>query len=321
MNGMDMDELDPQIREALRSVRLTDTRRAELAALAEDTPAKTPSDRVRWQPWALGLAIAATLGLVALPLVPDPMLEAAGSGLLAGPKLEMSDVDRVRTGPFEVLAMGDTVRSLGVFDVERGEDVLTDPAVRDLPEGTTLLLLGVRGERRTLFVEQKGWQAPATNQRTYVVDPDTNRQIHVAVTAHTDSLVVIEANRPVALWMAEHARRGTPLTVETAWVYDQRVVSFDVGPQDAWIAPENDVALVIDGEIATIGLLTAMTGKTASMWMPQDVAETLVQRHTSGGSIRLARIDPFDPTQATITVAPGERKTVLVDALPRMLAE
>lgn len=76
----------------------------------------------------------------------------------------------------------------------------------------------------------------------------------------------------------------------------------------AWTPPASDVARIIDGEIATIGLLTAMTGKTASMWMPQDVAETLVQRHTSGGSIRLARIDPLDPEMATLSTADGSRR-------------
>jgi hypothetical protein len=317
MKGMDMDDIDPQIRDALRAVRLSDARRQELAALAEPPPV-----RARWQPWVLGLAAAATLALVAVPLLPESVTEATGSGLLASPDLQMSDVDRVRSGPFEVLAVGDTVHSLGVFDAARGEDVLDDPAVRALPEGTILRLLGVRGERRTLFLDQRGWKEPGAMQRTFIAHPETNHAIEVAVMGNTDTVLLIEVDRQIALWIAEQELQGTRVQVQTEQIYDRRLVSFDVGPLDAWIPPESDVALIIDGEIATIGLLTAMTGKTASMWMPQDVAETLVERQDADpDALRLARIDPLEPKMATIATRGGSEKvTVPVGSLSEWLA-
>ena len=158
-------------------------------------------------------------------------------------------------------------------------------------------------------------------QRTFIEDPVTERRIDVAVMGNTDTLVFIEVNRPIALWIAEHQRRGTRMQVETEWIDGVRLVSFDVDPLDAWIAPENNVALLIDGEVAAIGLLTAMTGKTASMWMPADVAETLTRVYSSDQTaVRLAQIDAFDEGTATILLTGSEPVTVPVDSLPSVLA-
>lgn len=279
-----MTDLDPQIKDAFEAVSLSPETRARLARMADEPPRRSHR-------WLLGLAIAATIGLAAWPLVPSAPEPHAASALPASTRVLLAPEDAVWTGDVEAFAMEATgPRSLGTFTRSKAEDLLEEPAVKSLPGGTVVRVLGVIGGSRGFLLP-----GPTTDlvvsPMLVAEDPNDLRPVFILNTTATHTQ--LELPRHDAVWALGKVHADVPLSIVDG---DQglRAVSIEVPPRDTWIARGERVQIAIvqpRGVHMTLEAQVLGTGDdSATLGISPVEAEWLVEAVSQGGTVRLVRL-------------------------------